>query len=59
MKINKKEKAIRNVNLRIDEAIMLRIDQLKTEYGISIRKIINHILKQTTGDKNFVLKIDE
>lgn len=58
MKVKKVDKKFRTLTLRIDENVMLQIDDIAEENGISRQKLVESILKQVLADKRFVLAVE-
>jgi predicted DNA binding CopG/RHH family protein len=51
------QKKVRSVTLRLKEEVMQQIDRFAEDNGVSRQRLIERILEQTLGDKNFVVKI--
>jgi predicted transcriptional regulator len=57
MKVIKEGKEFRNVTLRLSEDTMRKIDEVAEENEVSRQKLIEAILEQALGDKNFVVRL--
>ena len=57
--IKENKKNLRSVTLRLDEEIMLEVDEAAKKNELSRQKLIESILKQVLNDKKFILRIKD
>ena len=59
MKVKIKKTKYRSVTLRLDEKVMLRVDEVAKEYELSRQYIIEKILETAMNDKKFEIEVSK